>query len=644
MNLPDLLLGRRLANRESGERKIGAIAGVPAMGLDAIASSAYGPEAAFTVLLPLGAAGLGWISWVMAPVIALLGILFASYWQTLRAYPTNGGGYVVARENLGTGASLVAAAALMVDYVLNVAVGISAGVGALVSAVPSLHPHTLALCLAILALLTLVNLRGTWDAGRLFAVPTYLFIVCFAAIIGIGVWKTALAGGHPQPLVPPAPLPAATATASAWLLVRAFASGCAAMTGVEAVSNGMGAFRPPAVRHGHRTLAIIVLTLGGLLAGTIHLARAYGIGAMDQTQAGYRSVLAQLAGVVAGDGPFYFTAMASLLAVLALSANTSFVAFPCLCRMVAEDGFLPRPFAQAGRRLVFSVGILYLAASAGVLLLVFGGITDRLIPLFAIGTFLTFTLSQAGMVRHWLRERAAQEGGRHALPLCISAAGAAICAVVAVVMMVAKFTAGAWIVLLAIPCVIGLLRAVRGYYDALDARMREQGPLDLAGVRPPLVLLVMEEWNRLTDKALGFALGLSADVMAVHLAQLAGPDSEQRHLALGRQWERDVEGPARAAGFDPPPLRILDAPYRTMHEPLLRLVGELSAARPGQRIAVLIPELVKQHWYQHVLHGRRARRLRAMLLRHGGPQLIVISVPWHLERPLASVADCAAAE
>ena len=335
MNLLDLLLGRRLANHESGERKIGAIAGVPAMGLDAIASSAYGPEAAFTVLLPLGAAGIGWIGWVMAPVIALLGILFAFYWQTLRAYPTNGGGYVVARENLGTHASLRAAAALMVDYVLNVAVAISAGVGALVSAVPSLHPHTLALCLLVLALLALVNLRGTWDAARLFAVPTYLFIGSFAVIIGVGTWKVLLVGGHPPPLVAPAPLPAAPAGVGAWLLVRAFASGCAAMTGIEAVSNGMGAFRAPAVRNGRGTLAIIVLTLGVLLVGTIHLAQAYGIGAMDQTQAGYRSVLSQLAGVVLGDGPFYFIALAALLAVLALSANTSFVAFPLLCRMVA---------------------------------------------------------------------------------------------------------------------------------------------------------------------------------------------------------------------------------------------------------------------------------------------------------------------
>ncbi len=269
----------------------------------------------------------------------------------------------------------------------------------------------------------------------------------------------------------------------------------------------------------------------------------------------------------------------------------------------------------------------------------FGGITDRLIPLFAIGTFLTFTLSQAGMVRHWRRERR-KGGARHAVALWTNAVGAGVSALVVLVMVVAKFVDGAWIAVLAIPSVIVLLKVVRAYYDALDARMREQGPLDMTGVRTPFVLVVMEDWNRLTDKAIGFALGLSADIMAVHLAHLSGPDGGERHVALLRQWERDVACPARDR-FRRPPLRILDAPYRTLHEPLLKLVGEMSAARPGQRIAVLIPELVKQHWYQHVLHGRRARRLRARLLQHGGSQLIVVSVPWHLERPPGSMGDSA---
>jgi amino acid transporter len=283
VNVRKLVLGRRLANRELTEQKIGAFEGVAAMGLDGLGSSAYGPEAALTILIPLGAASLSYIGWVMAPIVALLAILFASYWQTIRAYPSNGGAYIVAKENLGTNASLLAAAALMIDYVLNVSVGISAGVGALVSAVPPLHPYILPLCLAILAVITLLNLRGTQESGRVLAVPTYLFVASFAIILGLGTYKALAAGGHPQAIVPPPGLPQATEAVSVWLLLRAFASGCTAMTGVEAVSNGMSAFREPAVKYGHRTLTAICVILGLLLIAIAHLATAYGIGAMDQS-------------------------------------------------------------------------------------------------------------------------------------------------------------------------------------------------------------------------------------------------------------------------------------------------------------------------------------------------------------------------
>jgi hypothetical protein len=296
MSLVRLLLGRPLANRESSERKIGAFEGIPAMGLDGLGSSAYGPEAALTVLIPLGAASLAYIGPVMVPIIVLLGILYVSYRQTIRAYPTNGGAYTVSKDNLGVNASLLAAAALMVDYVLNVAVGISAGVAALISAIPALHPYILHLCLGILALVTIANLRGTLDAGRLFAPPTYTFIVSFLVLLAIGMYKAVASGGHPDPVIPPPPLPPAVEVFSLWLLLRAFSSGCTAMTGVEAVSNGVGAFREPRVKYAHRTLTAIVAILATLLGGIAYLASAYGIGAMDQTQEGYQSVLSQLAG------------------------------------------------------------------------------------------------------------------------------------------------------------------------------------------------------------------------------------------------------------------------------------------------------------------------------------------------------------
>ncbi|HYZ63447.1 MAG TPA: APC family permease, partial [Acetobacteraceae bacterium] len=385
MSLIALLLGRPLANREAETRKIGVFEAVPAMGLDGLGSASYGPEAMLTVLAAAGAAGLGAVQPTTWAIIALLAMLCFSYWQTIAAYPTNGGSYTVARENLGTEAGLLAAAALMLDYMLNVAVGISAGVGALVSAFPALQPFILPLCLTILVTITLVNLRGTKESGVAFAVPTYTFITTLLVVLGLGVWAAWTQGGRPQPVIPP---PSATDMAgpvTLWLILRAFAAGCTAMTGVEAVSNGVGAFKDPAVKYAHRTLAVICIVLGVLLLGIAYLARAYGIEAMDQTAPGYQSVISQLVGAVWGRGWLYWLTIGSVLAVLCLSANTSFVGFPRLCRMVASDGYLPKAFALPGRRLVYTAGVLFLAGGAGGLLLVFGGITDRLIPLFAIG-------------------------------------------------------------------------------------------------------------------------------------------------------------------------------------------------------------------------------------------------------------------
>ncbi len=319
-------------------------------------------------------------------------------------------------------AGLVAAAALMIDYVLNVAVGISAGIAALVSAAPALHPYTLWLCLGVLAFVTLVNLRGTVESGAFFALLTYLFLASFFVLLAIGIVHALSAGGRPRPVVPPPPL-AAAGPLGAWLVVRAFASGCTAMTGVEAVSNGIVAFREPPIEKAQATLTVIVASLGALLGGVAYLAHAYGIGAMDETRPGYQSVLSQLAAAVVGRGLFYYVAIGSLLAVLTLSANTSFVDFPRLCRLLAREGFLPAPFATVGRRLVFSAGILFLTATSGLLLVVFRGVTDWLIPLFAIGAYVAFTLSQAGMVAHWRREK----GGWHRLA-ATTTASAASCA------------------------------------------------------------------------------------------------------------------------------------------------------------------------------------------------------------------------
>ena len=587
-----LILGRRLANEEHVDRKIGAFEGVPAMGLDGLGSSSYGPEAALTVLMPLGAAGLGYIGWVMLPILVLLVILYASYRQTIRAYPNNGGAYTVAKLNLGTPASLLAASALMIDYVLNVAIGISAGVGALTSAVPALHPYTLTLCMATLVLVSVMNLRGTADAGRAWALPTYLFTGSFLLILAIGVYRTLAAGGHPVAVVTPPQPPAAAEALSLWIILRSFAAGCTAMTGVEAVSNGVSAFREPVIARAHRTLGAICVILGLLLVGITYVVRSYGIAAMDQTQSGYQSVLSQVAAAVVGHGLFYYAAVGSALCILCLSANTSFVDFPRVCRLVAQDDFLPRPIGIEGRRLVFSLGIIYLGLTAGLLLIVFGGITDRLIPLFAIGAFLTFTMSQLGMVVHWYVDNAARDPRDDP------------------------------------PSSIGEEILVR-----LDAQLREDKQLNVSSREPPVVLVATPDWNKLTDHALQFALRISPDVRAVHFTELEGTAAEEQERALRQCWLHDVEEPARRAGLAPPQLVPLKARSRRMTGPLMELIADIRARHRHRLVAVLLPEVVKKRWWQHLLHTHRLHRVQSALLRYGGSDVVVMIIPWHLEEP-----------
>lgn len=395
MSFFNLVVGKPLATTEERAEHIGPIAGIPVFGLDALSSAAYGPEAALTLLIPLGPAGVQHIVPISFAVIGLLAIVYVSYLQTVDAYPHGGGSFTVASENLGTNVGLLAAAALMIDYILNAAVGISAGVGALVSAFPSLQPHMLALCLAILLMLTLINIRGLKDTGAAFLVPTYLFVGTLMLVIGVGVIRTFAAAGHPVPIVEPPHLPVTASMLSLWLLAKVFASGCTAMTGVEAVSNGVNAFREPTQKNAKRTLTIIIVLLMILLAGVALLCRAYGIGATDPGASGYQSILSQLTGAVMGRGWFYYVTIGSILAALALSANTSYADFPRLTRAIALQDYLPHVFLIRGRRLLYSHGVYALVGFTGLLLVAFGGVTDRLIPLFAIGAFLAFTLSQA---------------------------------------------------------------------------------------------------------------------------------------------------------------------------------------------------------------------------------------------------------
>lgn len=620
MSLIDFLLGRPLRTSEQKGEKVGSSAGIPIFGLDALSSAAYGPEAALTLLIPLGAAGIAYILPISISIIILLSIVYFSYRQTVEAYPTGGGSYTVAHENLGVMAALLAAAALMIDYVLTAAVGISAGVGALVSAVPGFQPHTLGICLAILVLITIVNLRGVHETGMTFMIPAYLFIATMFITLGLGVFKTFATGGHPQPVVAPPHLPAATAAVSAWLLVKAFSSGCTAMTGVEAVSNGVRAFRAPAAKTAQRTLTAIIAMLIVLLAGIAYLARAYHIGATDPGRSGYESVLSQLTAAVAGKNVFYYVTVGSILLVLAFSANTAFADFPRLCRMVAEDGYLPNPFVTRGRRLVYSYGITVLAVLCGILLILFGGVTDRLIPLFAVGAFLAFTLSQSGMVMHWRRTRG--RGWLHSM--VVNGLGAVVTAVTVVVVTVTKFASGAWVTTLLIPGLIVLMLSVRRHYRRVARETANSKPLDLTGLTAPLVVVPILGWNRIAQRALRFALTVSPDLQALHI------DCEETK-GLRRDWDRFVKQPAEQAGFKPPELVVLKSPYPGVVRVIVDYVLDLEAKHPDRQIALLVPELVEQHWYHYFLHNQRPRLLEALLLLKDNERIVFINVPWSLE-------------
>ena len=383
---------------------------------------------------------------------------------------------------------LLAGAALALDYILNVAVGISAGVGALVSAFPSLLPHTVSLCLGILAVLTLINLRGTRESGFAFMLPTYAFVVTLGLVILIGMVKSILGGGHPIAIVAPPPPLAAVESVSLWILVRAFASGCTAMTGVEAVSNGVPLFRTPAIPFATRTLSAIILILMALLGGIAYLSSAYGVVATEPGQAGYQSVLSMLTAAVVGRGPFYYVTMAAIVTVLCLSANTSFADFPLLCRVLAEDRFLPGAFTVRGRRLVYSLGIVLLSVLGSLLLIAFGGITDRLIPLFAIGAFLAFTLSQAGMVQHWRHE--AQRGVRaNRSALLLNGVGALATGITTVVVAVSKFTEGAWLIVVVVPLLVLFFVRVNRHYRSVAEQIATIEPLELPEQQLPIVVM-----------------------------------------------------------------------------------------------------------------------------------------------------------
>ena len=617
----DLLFGRPLATSEERAEHIGPIAGIPIFGLDALSSAAYGPEAALTLLIPLGLTGVHYIVPISTAIIILLFIVYFSYRQTIEAYPHGGGSYTVATENLGKNAGLLAAAALMIDYILTAAVGISAGVGALISAVPALQPHTLELCLTVLLILTIVNMRGVHDTGVVFMIPTYLFTGTLIIVIFVGAVRALQAGGHPHSLMPLPPVPTATVTfVSWWLLLKVFSSGCTAMTGVEAVSNGVMAFREPTRKNAKITLTIIIVLLAILLAGIAVLCRVYHIAATNPDGPHYESVLSMLTRAVMGQGWFYYLTIGSVLLVLALSANTAFADFPRLTRAIALNNYMPHIFLLRGRRLLYSWGIYVLVVLTAILLIIFKGVTDHLIPLYAIGAFLAFTLSQAGMVMHWKRHN----GG--SLRIFVNGLGAVATGITTIVVLVTKFTEGAWITALLVALMIVLMRAVNRHYRHVAREINLDRVICPGELSKPIMVLPIDRWSRVAEKAVCFALSLSDDIRCVHVQLADQPDS------FCEEWDEMVAKPLRDGGYPEPRLVALKSPYRYVLQPVVDYVLDVERETHFKKVCVLVPELVVRHWWDNLLHNRRADLLKVMLLLRGNRRIIVINIPWYLDR------------
>ncbi len=616
----NLCFGRPLATSEERAEHIGPIAGIPIFGLDALSSAAYGPEAALTLLIPLGLAGVHYIVPVSGAIVLLLAIVYFSYRQTIEAYPQGGGSYTVASQNLGEGAGLLAAAALMIDYVLTAAVGISAGVGALISAVPSLQPHTLELCLVVLVILTIVNMRGVHDTGVVFMIPTYLVHGNLLIVIAVGAWHVMTSGGHPHPVTALPTLPRATEMVSFWLLLKVFSSGCTAMAGVEAVSNGVMAFRDDTRKNAKITLTIIIVLLAVLLAGIALLCRAYGIAATNPNGPGYESVLSMLTRAVMGHGWFYYVTIGAVLVVLALSANTAFADFPRLTRAIALDNYMPHVFMLRGRRLLYSWGIYVLVALTATLLILFGGVTDRLIPLYAIGAFMAFTLSQAGMVMHWKRQ------GKATGRMFVNGLGAVATGITAIVVLVAKFAEGAWITALLIVVMMLLMRTVHRHYKQVAREIDLDRPIVPAELSEPVVIVPIDHWSRISEKALSFALSMSNDIRCVHVVSSEGPDP------FCDQWEKDIADPLRKAGKSVPRLIKLHSQFRYILQPVVDYVLSVERETEHKQVCVLVPELVVRHWWENLMHNRRGDLLKVVLLVRGNQRIVVINIPWYLHR------------
>ncbi|MGI8550882.1 MAG: APC family permease [Dehalococcoidia bacterium] len=604
-----VLVGRPLATAEQEHERLTKVKALAVFSSDALSSVAYATEEILLVLAAAGAAALSGVLPISLAIVLLLAIVALSYRQTIHAYPSGGGSYIVAKDNLGNLPGLTAGAALMIDYVLTVAVSISSGVAAVTSAVQGLHSYALEISLVALAFMMITNLRGIRDSGTIFAAPTYLFISSIFLLIAVGIVKVLLGGlsGHNLLVgAPPSTVVHASQNLTIFLILRAFASGCTAMTGVEAVSNGVPAFKRPESQNAARTLEAMALILGVMFLGIGLLAHHFGLVPNSQ-----ETILSQLGHRVFIGGPLYYILQATTFLILVLAANTSFADFPRLSSIMARDNFLPHQFTFRGDRLAFTNGIIVLSILAGLLLIIFDANTDRLIPLYAVGVFLSFTLSQSGMVRHWLRER----GPNWQRSMTINGTGAVVTAAVTLIIAATKFTHGAWVVVLLIPCLVVAFYSIYHHYNQVAEQLEVEDlpkPLEVECVRSAIVPIA--GLSRPVVRTLAYARGLSEDVTAVHVT-----DDRAEAEALRRRWEEWNPGV---------PLVILETPYRSFLNPLLTYIDTIEEQSPGCLITVVLPEFVPAHWWERLLHNQTALRLKLALLSR--PNTVVTDVPYHL--------------
>ncbi|GCE28469.1 amino acid permease [Dictyobacter alpinus] len=617
------LIGAPLATSQAEHERLTKVKALAVLSSDAISSVAYATEACMGILIFAGLSSLHMILPISIAIIVLLAIVAVSYSQTIPAYPGGGGSYIVAKDNLGTNAGLIAAAALLIDYVLTVSVSVASGVQNL-SSIPFFHflnaPHLEAfLDVGLVIIITVVNLRGVRESGSIFAIPTYFFIVSAFFMIAVGLFEAFVL--HHQPLVASFhtinnQAVHATEGISVFLILRAFASGCSAMTGVEAISNGVPAFKKPEAKNARTTLFWMASILGLLFGGITILTLTNGI-APDPS--GTQTVIAQLAAhIFSGPLAFFFPLFQlGILLILTLAANTSYADFPRLASLLARDNFLPHQFAFRGDRLAFSIGIVSLAIMASILLLVFDGSVDHLIDLYAVGVFLSFTLSQSGMVLHWWRLRTEQKSWlRSAI---INGTGALTTALVAIIIASTKFVSGAWIVVILIPLLVLMFMGIHAHYKRVERERTTNIPARPADIKH-LFIVPIAGMDRVSIQSLSYARSITDNVIAVHVAM--DSDDEQRVRAAWKQWRPNIGVDEKTE------LIIIESPYRSLTRPLLTYIDTVHELYSDYTLTVLLPEFIVGHLWEHILHNQTALSLKAALLFR--PGIIVTSVPQHL--------------